>query len=389
MKMILQILFQMWFSPILGKFALPLPLTQVFRKNKLVVGAGFRAFFAPYNYAVGSAVANTVVGPTILDLTQGPFTDNFAYSLASLGFQDLGWIKDFKRTPESKIGQVRSGYRGAVRAQYRGQVGETCEWKFREYGRMQYKLASGTNVVNILAASGLTGGTQGPLSASGAPFATVSSYSPGVAPYGQGGAGTAPTLTLTQVNGATIAQIGVGADITCDADYVVGQYGLQGDAGTPVFQNAVTDVDYIRKNSDYVAQVTAINGAVLTLSYPFIGGGSGTPAPLGPGIAGYKVQAVKGWAAREGGTFISEWSGLLLLNTVDVCQIAIYYPHLSISANKDMVGSWTIENAGTTDLGGAELDASFSALAFDDPLDGETVVSYIAYYVRPGEQPQI
>lgn len=369
----------------------PLPLTQVFRKNKLVVGAGFRAFFAPYNYAVGSAVASTVLGPTILDLTQGPFTVNNVYSLASLGFQDLGWIKDYKRTPESKIGQVRSGYRGAVRAQYRGQVGETCEWKFREYGRMQYKLASGTNVINILAASGLSGGTTGPLSASGAPFAVVQSYSPGVAPYGVNGQGTAPTLTMTQSNGAAIAQISPGSDIVCDTDYVVGTFGLEGDSGTPVYQNAVTDVDYVRKNSDYVAQVAAngVNGAVLTLTYPFVGGGSGNPAPLGPGIAGYKIQTVKGWAAREGGTFISEWSGLLVLNTVDVCQIAIYYPHLSIMQNRDMAAAWTIENAGTTDLGGVELDAQFAALAFDDPLDGETVVSYIGYYVRPGEQPQI
>jgi|SRR5580698_4556258 hypothetical protein len=367
----------------------PLSLTQQFRKNKLVVGAGFRAYFAPYNYAIGSAVANSVFGPTILDLTQGPFNISTPSSLAALGFQDLGWIKDFKRTPESKIGQVRSGYRGAVRAQYRGQVGETAEWKFREYGRMQYKLASGTNVINLMAASGLSGGTTGPLSASGAPFAVVSAYNAGVAPYGQGGVGVAPTLTLTQANGATIAQIGVGSDIVCDQDYVVGTYGLEGDSGTPVYQNAVTDIDYIRKNSDYVAQVSAINGAVLTLTYPFVGGGSGSPAPLGPGQPGYKVQAIKGWAAREGGTFISEWSGLLVLNTVDVCQVAIYYPHLSIMSNKDMVGSWTIENAGTTDLAGAELDAQFAALAFDDPEDGETVVSYIAYYVRPGEQPQI
>lgn len=364
----------------------PLPLTQIFRKNKLVVGAGFRSYFAPYNYALGSAVASSVAGPTILDLTTGPFN---SVQPQAFGFQDLGWIKDFKRTPESKIGQVRSGYRGAVRAQYRGQVGETCEFKFREYGRMQYKLASGTNVVNLLAASGLSGGTSGPLSASGAVSATVLSYSPGVFPYGIGGQGTAATLTLTQANGATLAQIGVGSDITCDQDYIVGTYGLEGDAGTPVYQNAVTDIDYVRKNSDYVAQVTGINGAVLTLSYPFVGGGSGNPAPLGPGIAGYKVQAVKGWAAREGGTFISEWSGLFLLNTIDVCQIAIYYPHLSIMSSKDMVGAWTIEGAGTTDLGGTELDAQFAALAYDDPLDGETVVSYVGYYVRPGEQPQI
>lgn len=386
MNKMLWLLFEFLFAPALGKFALPLPLTQVFRKNKLVVGAGFRAFFAPYNYAVGSAVANTALGPNILDLTGGPFTDTNSYSLAALGYQDLGWIKDFKRTPESKIGQVRSGYRGAVRAQYRGQVGETCEWKFREYGRQQYAIASGSTVFNILAASGLSGGTAGPVSASGAPFVTVSAYDSGVAPYGQNGQGSAPTLTVT--GSIAAAGIVVGSDIVCDQDYVLGSYGLEGDTGIPVFQGAVTDVDYIRKTSDYVAQVSAINAGVLSLTYPFVGGGSGNP-PLGPGAVGYKVQAIKGWASREGGTFIKEWSALLLLNTVDVCQIALYYPHLSIMSNRDMAAAWTIENAGTTDLGGVEMDAQFAALAFDDPEDGETVVSYMAYYVRPGEQPQI
>src|ERR1039458_4273459 len=151
---------------------LPKSLTHRFRKNKLVVGAGFRAYFAPYNITLGSAVASTVSGPTIVDLTQGPFD---SYN-PPFGLADLGWIKDFKLTVESKIGQVRSGYRGAVRAQYRGQVGESFEMKFNEYGRMQYRLATGANVINLLAATGLAGGGAGPLSASGGAGAVVSTY---------------------------------------------------------------------------------------------------------------------------------------------------------------------------------------------------------------------
>lgn len=361
--------------------ALPKSLVQPFRKNMLLVGAGWRSFFAPYNIALGSAQANTSLGPTIIDLTTGPFDSNNPQNIAS-GFSDLGWIKDFKLTPESKIGQVRSGYRGAVRAQYRGQVGESFEFKFREYGRMQYKLATGTNVMNLLSVTGAAT-TVGPLSASGAPFAVVSSYNAGVAPYGVNGQGTAPTLTLTSAASVSGANIAIGSYIVADQDYSPALFGLVGDAGTPVFQNAVTDVDYIRKNSDYVARVTNIAGAVLTLDLPFIGGGSGNPAPLGPGIAGYKVQVIKGWAAREGGTFISEWTALFLLNTVDVAQIAVYYPHISIAQNRDVAANWAIENAGTTDLGGGELDAQFNALAYDDPLDGETVVGYKAYYPKP------
>src|ERR1035437_6014675 len=143
--------------------ALSKALVQPFRKNMLLIGAGYRAFFAPYNAALGSGTANTALGPTMLDLqTGGPFN---TYSPPA-GFTDLGWIKDFKITPASKIGQVRSGYRGAVRAQYRGQVGEAFELKFRETSRMAFKIATGTNPLNMLDSSGAT--TAGPLSASGA-----------------------------------------------------------------------------------------------------------------------------------------------------------------------------------------------------------------------------
>ena len=62
-----------------------------------------------------------------------------------------------------------------------------------------------------------------------------------------------------------------------------------------------------------------------------------------------------------------------------------YYPHVSILQNRNQGANWAIENIGTTDLGGYELDAQFTALAFDDPLDGETVVAYHGYFFKPGE----
>lgn len=369
----------------------PKSLQQPFRKNKLFVGAGWRAYFMPYNIALGSSVASTVIGPTIVDLTQGPF-DSF---YPPFGMTDLGWVKDFKLTVESKIGQVRSGYRGAVRAQYRGQVGESFELKFNEYGRLQYKLATGTNCINLLAASGLSGGTAGPLSASGSLAtiaANVTAYTPGSPVAWNAPQSVAPTLTLSvpPVN----IQVGIGSYIVADQDYVVGQYGgAIGDSGVNVYQGAVTDVDYIRKNSDYVARVVGINGNVLTLDQPFTGGGSGSPTPnfnYATGFATFtnpqvRCEAIKGFTSREGGTFIGEWSCLLMNNSVDGAQLVIYYPHVSIMQNRDNAAPWTIENAGTTDETGFQLDAQFAALAFDDPLDGETVVAYKAYYLRPFE----
>jgi len=370
----------------------PKSLQQPFRRNKLVVGSGWRAFFAPYNIALGSSVASTVIGPTIVDLTQGPFDSyNMPFALA-----DLGWIKDFKITVESKVGQVRSGYRGAVRTQYRGQVGETWECKFNEYGRMQVKLASGTNVFNLLAASGQSGGTVGPLSASGAPSTNVTAYTPGTPVAWNQTQTVSPTLTVAS---AAAAQITVGSYIAVDYDYVPGTFGAAlGDAGVPIYKNAVTDVDYFRKTTDFVARVTAINSNVLTLDQPLVGGGSGNPTPNFNPLTGFasftsptqlRCQTIKGFVAREGGTYIGEFSALLICDTVDTAQLVYYYPHVSILQNRDFAAGWTIENAGTTDEGGMQLDAQFSALAFDDPLDGETVVCYRGYYFKPQEAPAI
>ena len=363
----------------------PKSLQQPFRKNKLVVGAGWRAFFMPYNIATAIASTNTSIGPGIIDLTTGPFDSyNMPYGLA-----DLGWIKDFKITVESKIGQVRSGYRGAVRAQYRGQVGENFECKFNEYGRLQTKLATGTNVFNLLGASGTSGGTVGPLSASGAAKTAATAYSPGSPVAWSQTQAVFPTLTVTS---AAAAQISVGSYIVCDYDYTPGTFGSAiGDAGVPIYQNAVTDVDYLRKASDFVARVTAINANVLTLDQPFVGGGSGNPTPNFNALTGFtsftglNVQTIKGFVAREGGTYIGEWTALLLCNTVDGAQLVYYYPHVSILQNRDFAAPWTIENAGTTDEGGMQMDAQFAALAYDDPLDGETVVSYRGYYFKGGE----
>lgn len=341
--------------------AAPLSLIQLFRKNQLFVGSGFRAYFAPFDAASAANSSDTSVGPTMVDLSDGPFST----STIPAGFTDLGWIKDVKATPQSKIGQVRSGYRGAVRVQYRGEVGEQLEFKFREYGRMQFKLANGTNVFNLLKNTAPDPNLVGPVSASGSPIvANMTSY-------------TAATATLVVDSASGLA---VNDWIVCDIDYNTATYGIVGDSMTPIFKNAVTDVDYIRKNSDYVSRVLSINGNNVVLSQPFVGGGGlGNKVPQ----AGSKIQKIVGWAAREGGTFISEWSAFLLMDTIDQAQICYYYPHLSIAQNRDAINPWAIENIGTTDLGGREMDALFNALAYDDPEDGETVVRYAAFYPRP------
>lgn len=361
--------------------ALSKSLVQPFRKNTLFVGAGWRGYFAPFNIAASAASSNTTVGPTILDLQAlGPFNTNALPS----GWYDLGWIKNFKITPASKIGQVRSGYRGAVRQQYRGQVGMQFEFEFREVTRMAWKIATGNTPFNLLANSQAS--TIGPLSGSGA--ARIPMGALGYQPNGAGLTAGSPTLFVPGGSGALFTANEI---LVCDQSYNGTSYGLLNDAGVPVRQGQVTDIDFLRKTSDYVARVTSVVTSAsagqdgLVLSEPFVGGGSAaTGIPnVGP-TAGALIQQIVGFASREGGTFITEWSGLFVMDTVDGAQAAMYFPHVSISQYKD-IASWAIENIGTTDESGYGLDCAMEALAFDDPIDGETVVGYTAFYPRLGQ----
>lgn len=358
-------------------------LTQPFRRNELFVGAGWRAMFAPFNAAASYASSNTTVGPSILDLeTTGPFNSN----APPAGWTDLGWIKDLKITPGSKIGQVKSGYRGATRAQYRGEVAEQFEFSFREMTRMAFKIATGTTPFNLLSNT-VPASTTGPLNASGGQAVAM-----GASGYQSGGAGAtlgSPTVFVPAGSGSLFA---ANQYIVVDQDYNGTSYGIVGDAGVNIFNAAVTDVNYLRKTSDYVARIVSISaGAVagqdgLVIDQPFIGGGNAaTGTPNNAPTAGAKVQIIKGFAAREGGTTITEWSALLINDTIDGAQLAVYYPHASIMVFKDFA-AWAIANIGTTDLTGSELQCTMEALAFDDPLDGETVVSYKAFY--PGGRNQ-
>lgn len=370
---------------------LPKSLTQPFRRGQLLVGGAWRAYFTPFNSSLAIANTSTSQGPNILDLqVQGPFNEN---SLPA-GWFDLGWINKFKLTPASKIGSVRSGYRGAIRAQYRGQVGESFEFTFRESTRMAWKIATGCEIFNLLSNPTAQPSTVGPLSSSGS--TAVSIGASGYVASFTGGVVTAqPVLFVAAGQGNQFS----GQYIVCDDDYNPALYGQVGYAGIPVFQNAITDVDFLRKTSDFVARVvqvvpTLVSGQDgLVLNTPgFVGGGNSSTVTTGLGPtspdSASKIQIIKGWSAREGGTFITEWSALIIMTTIDGSQIAVYYPHVSPNQFKDIAG-WTLENAGTTDLTGYELDGVFEALAYDDPLDGETVVRYSAYYPHTGLAPQI
>jgi hypothetical protein len=379
--------------------ALPRSLTSPFRQGQLTVGAGWRAYFSPFNQQAAVSQSSTQIGPTIYDLlATNKFLDNAAYpgytgSSVPAGWFDLGWIKNFKFTPGSKIGNVMSGYRGAVRAKYRGEVGEKFSFSFAEMGRMQLSISTGAQIFNALVTTEAAGAAGGPLSASGT--AAIAIGASGYSATGFGGVtANLPTLCLPAGSGALF---GVGTYIVCDQDYNNTTFGYVGAAGANVFQGAVTDVDFIRKTSDFVNGVVAVytGGAspvsgqdTVVLTGPFVGGGNApyltTPATTPP--SGSKVQAINGYIAREGGTFIREWSAIFVLDTIDGSQILFYYPRVAPDTFTGIPGA-NIQNI--TSEQEYDLETSLETMAYDDPLDGETVVAYRAYFPHSGTNPQI
>ena len=325
-------------------------LVQPFRKPMVLVGSGFRGYFAPF--VQGASPLPTLFDPA----RQGRFDTNNPPT----GWFDMGWIDQFKRSSAGRIGQIRSGYRGAVRAQYRGEIGSSVGFEFREWGKLQLALSKGTTHFNILKA--VAGTPQQPVG--GTPVAAV----------GLGSGSTASSIVLTTGGGA---QFQAGQLIAVDVDYT-GQSGYIGSGIQASFVSAgtVTDVDYVRRVTYNVGVVQSISSDTLTLQQPMLGG-----APP----AGSKVQAVTGFASREGSSFIQSWSAVFVVDTADGAQLYYYYPQLSVAGEHEE-SNFNVENAGAAELKGFGLSAEFNALAFDDPVDGETVVCYRGFFPAAGSQ---
>ncbi|MBI3405929.1 MAG: hypothetical protein HY046_10785 [Acidobacteria bacterium] len=323
-------------------------LVQPFRKPMIVVGSGFRGFFAPF--VQGASPAPTLFDPA----RQGRFDTN----TLPTGWVDLGWIDQFRRSPAGRIGQIRSGYRGAVRAQYRGEIGSSVEFEFREWGKLQMALATGTTHFNILKAA--AGAAQQPLG--GSPTAAV----------GLGAGSNASSIVLTTGGGASFS---VGQFVAVDVDYA-GQAGYIGTGiqASYAAAGAISDVDFVRRVTFNIGSIKQITGDTLTLDQPLLGG-----VPT----ASAKVQVVTGFASREGSSFIPAWSAVSVMDTTDGAQLYYYYPQLSIASEHDD-STFDVENAGTAQIRGHALHGEFNALAYEDPVDGETVVCYRGFFPAPG-----
>jgi hypothetical protein len=296
-----------------------------------------RAYFAPVNRATEQA--------TIFDPAQ-----NGGFSLDSppAPWIDLGWIAGFVRKCATKVEAVRSGAPAVVQMQARTEIEATLAFGFESWGKLQLALSAGTQQINLLR------------TATGAVAA------------GSGGAAVPATALITG-SSASVLQVGISAAssfvagelVAVDVDYT-GTTGYMGAGVSGAYlQNALSDVDYLRRVTLNVGRIAVIGGGALTLETPLIGG---VPE------SAMKVSGVAGFCDREGSSFFQEWSALFVAEGQQGERVIWHYPRLQA-----MQG---VAEAGVGSPGGYEkvrLGAAFRALPVKDPMDGETVVCFRSY----------
>jgi len=361
--------------------------TSPVRPAMVPVTRQMRAYFAPVNRASET--------PTIFDPAASGV---FALSSPPSPWLDLGWIDEFERHYDTPTDAVRSGPTALPIAQFRGPVEARVEFDFREWGKLQMALAGGSEHMNVLA----TGASAMRAPSGGTPIPAVALL-----------AGS----TATQLNfgAGAVSAFAPGNLIAVDVDYQqqIGYVGSGISAAYVSSSAAVNnDLNYIRRVTFNVGRVAEVTSTSVILAQALL---AGAPA------AGASVQIVIAFVDREGGSFFQEWSALFVAEPETGGRVCFYYPRLSPNPGAGATGvnlqsksGWKpAKSGGTTKtsetnarqgkgpksasqkfvredlieiampLSSLGLHASFIALPYTDPNDGQTVLCYRSYFPAP------
>jgi hypothetical protein len=300
-----------------------------------------RGYFAPVNRATQI--------PVLFDpAEQGRFT----LDSPPLPWISLGWIQNFERKAESKTAPVLTGIPASTLEQVRETLAAQVSFQFMSWTKLTMALATGSQHMNLLAPA--SGATQAADGATAATAVTVLSGS---------------TSTSIVLASADAAGFSAGSIIALDADFT----GQTGYVGAPIsgayVRTALTDVDYIRRITFNVALVSAVTTTGLTLAEAL---------PAGAPSAGSKLQAVKGFVDREGGSFYQEWSALFVMEGSQGERIFFHYPRLQTMAGAEEA-ALPLDGKQKDGPERVLLKGQFLALPVTDPLDGERVVCYRSF----------
>ena len=333
-----------------------------------------RAYFAPVN--------RTNETPTIFD---PGVCGMFALDAPPAPWLDLGWVENFARFYDTPTDVVRSGALAMPAAQFRGPLEARVEFDFRQWGKLQMALAGGSEHMNVLAPAAST-----------------------VPPAPSGGT---PAPAVAVLAGSTASQLVFGAGVgsafaagnlvAVDVDYQQ-QVGYVGSGIAAAYVNSAAavknDANYVRRVTFNVGRVAEVTATSVLLAQPLLGG-----APA----AGASAQVVVAFVDREGGSFFQEWSALFVAEEESGGRVCFYYPRLSPSPGAGAGGvKWDSGSSAKGSGGGnsksvrgsgknfvreefaeigkvvssISLRASFLALPYVDPNDGQTALCYRSYF---------
>ncbi|MGA3333643.1 MAG: hypothetical protein ABSC62_05705 [Terracidiphilus sp.] len=299
------------------------------------------AYFAPVNRSTQT--------PVLFDPSQ---QGGFSLDSPPSPWISLGWIQDFQRKPASKSSSLLTGVPASTLEQVRETLQAQVSFQFLSWTKLTMALATGSQHMNVLSPASGAG-----LAADGATAAAA------VTPQ-SGSTSTSILLTATDA-----AKFAAGSIVALDVDYT----GQTGYVGTPVagayVRQALSDVDYVRRVTFNVALVSQVTGTGLTLAEALPGG-----APA----SGAKLQVVKGFVDREGGSFYQEWSGLFVAQGSQGERIFFHYPRLQAMAGAEEAVT-PLNGKNQNGQSRVLLKGQFLALPVTDPLDGERVVCYRSF----------
>jgi hypothetical protein len=310
-----------------------------------------RAYFAPVNRATSS--------PSIFDAAQSA---TFTLDTPPAPWIDLGWISNFIRKAETKVGPLRSGAPAIVQTQVRTEVEATVALEFESWGKLQLAVAAGSEQMNLLAtATGAAANGSGGIAATATPIMIAGS--------------TSTTLSV----GSASTNFTVGQLVAVDLDYT-GQTGYVGSGVSAAYVTSSAavagDINYIRRVTLNVGRIVSIASGVLTLGSPLLAG-----AP----VAGMQVAPLTGFCDREGGRFFQEWSALFVFDGEQGDRVIYHYPRLqAMQGSAEIVAPLAGTATGlAAPLERMRLAAAFRALPVTDANDSATVVCFRSYIPGP------
>lgn len=320
--------------------------TSPLRAAMVPVMRQMRAYFAPVDRA---SEAPTIFDPGVCG--------TFPLNEPPAPWLDVGWVDNFARWYETPTDMVRSGANALPVAQYRGPLEARVEFEFRQWGKLQMALAGGSEHMNVLAPAA---GSASPVPSGGTPAAAIA---------------VLPGSTASQlVFGPGFASVAPGCLIAVDVDYQQ-EVGYVGSGVAAAYVSSAArvkqDPNYVRRVTFNVGRVAEVTATSAVLAQPLLGG---VPA------AGASAQVVVAFVDREGGSFFQEWSALFVAEGESGGRVCFYYPRLSATGASSAKGSREELIAIAKPLSAIALHASFTALPFTDPNDGQTVLCYRSYF---------